>query len=86
MSGGGKFVATGGETRSKKVVVKEKGRKLHTKRERAMDFDAKPRVLRGHKDVDEYLASYDVHLPSKIEVEWCSLETNVTVSPLTGTV
>ena len=35
----------------------------------AMDFDPKPRVLRSQKEVIEYLAMYDVHLPSNIEVE-----------------
>jgi len=33
------------------------------------------------KEVDKYLASYGVRLSSKIEVEWCSPETDVTVSP-----
>ena len=34
-----------------------------------MNFDLKPRVMRGQKEVSEYLASYDVRLPSKIEVK-----------------
>jgi len=34
-----------------------------------MNFDLKPRVMGGQKEVGEYLASYDVRLPSKIEVK-----------------
>jgi len=30
------------------------------------------------------LATYGVYLPSKIEVEWCSPETDVTVLPPAG--
>ena len=51
-----------------------------------MNFDLKLRVLRGQKEVDEYLATYDVLLPSKIEVEWCSLDIDVTVSPSVSSV
>ena len=40
-----------------------------------MDFDPKPH----QREVDEYLATYDVRLLSKIEVEWCSLETDVII-------
>ena len=51
----------------------------------AMDFDLKPRVLCGQKEVDEYLATYGIRLPSKIEVKWCSPKTDITVSPpITG--
>ena len=46
-----------------------------------MDSDPNPRVLHDQKEVDEYLASYEVCLPSKIEIKWCSPETDVTVSP-----
>ena len=49
-----------------------------------MNFDPMPRVLRGQKEVNEYLASHGVRLPSKIEVEWCSPETDITISPPTG--
>ena len=47
----------------------------------AMDFDPKPRVLHGQKEVDEYFATYGVRLPSKIEVEWCSPESDIMMSP-----
>ena len=49
-----------------------------------MNFDPNTHVLRGQKEVDEYLAMYDIHLPSKIKVEWCSFETDVMVSPPAG--
>jgi len=47
-----------------------------------MDFDPKPH----QREVDEYLATYDVRLLSKIEVEWCSLEIDVIMSPHTDNV
>jgi len=50
----------------------------------AIDFDPKLCVLRGQKEVDEYLASYGICLPFKIEVDWCSPDTDVTISPLVG--
>ena len=78
----GKSVAVGDEVRSKGVVV-ENGKRAALRTKEAMDFDLKLRVLRGQKEVDEYLAMYDVHFPSKIEVEWCLPETDVIVSPPT---
>ena len=74
MARGVKFVAAGGEVRSKKVAAEEKGKRAALRTREAMDFDPKSRVLRGQKEVDEYLASYDVRLPFKIEVEWCTPE------------
>jgi len=35
----------------------------------AMDFNPKSHILHGQKEVDEYLAMYDIPLPSKIEVK-----------------
>ena len=52
----------------------------------AMDFDPKPRVLHSQKEVDDYLVMYEVHLPSRIKIELCSPETDVIVSPPTGSV
>ena len=86
MSGGGKSVATGSEARSKKSVVEEKGKRVALRTREARDFDPKPCVLCGQKEVDEYLVLYDISLPSKIEVEWCLSETDVTVSPFAGSV
>ena len=51
-----------------------------------MDYDPKSHVLDSQKEVDEYLAMYGIHFPSNIEVEWCSLETDVTMSPLASSV
>ena len=45
-----------------------------------MDFNPKSHILHGQKEVDKYLAMYDIPLPSKIEVKWCSPQTDVTVS------
>ena len=84
MAGGGKSLVVCGETRSKKGAVEEKGKMVALNMREAMDFDTKPRVPRGQKEVDEYLASYDGRLPSKIEVDWCSPDTDVTISPLVG--
>ena len=86
MAGGGKSLVVCGETRSKKGAVEEKGKMVALSMREAMDFDTKPRVPRGQKEVDEYLASHDIHLPSKIAVEWCLPETNVTFSPPTDVV
>ena len=76
----GKSVATGGEGRSR-GVVEEKGRRVALRTREAMDFDPQSRVLRGQKEVDKYLATYSIRMPSKIDVKWCSLETNIMVSP-----
>ena len=64
--------------------MEEKGRRAALRTREAMDFDPKPRVLRGQKEVDEYLTMYDVYLPYKIKVEWCSPEADVTVPPPTS--
>jgi len=85
MAGGGKSVAVGSKARSKKGVMEEKGKRVALRTREAIDFDPKLRVLHGQK-VDGNLASYGVRLPSKIEVEWCLSETDVTVSPLAGDV
>ena len=53
MSGRGKFIATGSETRSKKVVVEEKGKMAALSTREAMEFDPKLRVLCDQKEVDE---------------------------------
>ena len=79
MTEGGKFVTVGGEARSKKGAMKEKRKKASPRTRKAMDFDPKPRVLCGQKEVDEYLVLYDIRLPSKIKVEWCLPETDVTI-------
>ena len=63
-----------------------KGKKICPRTQEAMDFNPKPRVLYDQEEVDEYLVMYDVRFPSNVEVEWCSLETNVTVSPPAGSV
>ena len=64
----------------------EKGKRFALRTREAINFDPKPRALRSQKEVVEYLVMYGVRLPSKIEVEWCPPEMNVTVSPPTGDV
>ena len=81
MTGGEKSVS---EARNKKGIVEEKGKMVVLRTRKAMDFDLKLGILRGQKEVGEYLVSYDVRLPSKIEVEWCSPEIDVTVSTPAG--
>jgi len=64
MSGGGKSVTAGSEARSEKGVGEKKGKMAALGMRKAMNFDPKPRVLHGEKEVDEYLASYvSVYLP-----------------------
>jgi len=75
----GKIVAAGGNAKSKRGAVEEKRKRVALRTREAMDFDPKPRVLRGQKEVDEYLESYGIRQPSKIEVKWCSPETDVIV-------
>ena len=64
--------------------MEAKGKRVALRTREAVNFDPKPCVLRSQKEVDEYLATYDIHLPSNIEVEWCPAETVVTTSPPTG--
>ena len=83
MAKGEKFVVVGEKARSRSVV-EAKGKRVALRTREAVNFDPKPCVLRSQKEVDEYLATYDIHLPSNIEVEWCPAETDVTASPPTG--
>ena len=50
-------------------VMEEKTKRATFRIREAMNFDLKPRVLHGQKEVNEYLAMYSVRLLSKIEVE-----------------
>jgi len=74
----GKSVVVKDEVSSRGIAY-EKGKRAGLRTREVMDFDPKPRVLYSQKEVVEYLAMYDIRLPSNIEVEWCPPETNVTV-------
>jgi len=49
-----------------------------------MDFESTTRILQSQKEVDKYLAWYDVCLPSNIKVVWCPLDTDYTEAPDAG--
>ena len=67
--GEGKFVAAGGEERSKKGVEGKESRARFQMRE-AMDFDPKTLILHSQKRSRNYLEKYSVRLPSNVQVEW----------------
>ena len=65
--------------------MEESGKMTTLRTREAINFDPKPRVLRGQKEVEEYLMTY-VCLPLKIRVQWCSPEIDVIVPPPAGDV
>ena len=46
-----------------------------------MDFDHTLKILRSQKEVNEYLARYDIRLSLNVKVEWCPAETDYIVAP-----
>jgi len=46
-----------------------------------MDFNPKMSILRSQKEVDAYLAKYNVRLPSNVQVEWCPPKKGFTAAP-----
>ena len=57
------------EVRKSRGVVEEKERRVVLRTREAMNFDPSTHVLSRQKEVDKYLATYGVRLPSKIKVE-----------------
>jgi len=61
--------------------VKGKGKRGQHRTRTAMDFYLTPKILCNQKEVDGYLARYDVQLQSNIKVEWCPPDTDYIKAP-----
>jgi len=49
-----------------------------------MNFDLKPFILSGHKDIDGYLVRHQGRPLSTIVMEFCSAKTDMKVEPPAG--